>query len=188
MLGRFNRAPGSADPTTAAQMGDGFLMRDGYTLVWVGWQFDVAAPGLRVEAPSTDQNAHQAVVAVSGPVKMSFILNEKTTQATLTDLPSYHPVNGDPEATLTVRNLFWERPKVLPRASWRFDTPAPNGRPRLILDSGFEPGRVYEIEFNAAGERVAGVGMAAIRDAELFVVPGDALSVHRRRAAPRRGP
>ncbi len=55
MLGRFNRAPASNDPTTAAQMGDGFLMREGYTLVWVGWQFDVAAPNLRVEAPAVER-------------------------------------------------------------------------------------------------------------------------------------
>ncbi len=52
LLGRFNRAPASNDPTTAAHMGDGFLMREGYTLVWVGWQFDVAPPNLRIEAPA----------------------------------------------------------------------------------------------------------------------------------------
>ena len=43
ILGRFNRAGGSQDPTAAADFGDGFLMKDGYTVVWVGWQFDVAA-------------------------------------------------------------------------------------------------------------------------------------------------
>src|SRR5687767_15288543 len=37
MLGRFNRAQNNGDPTTAAHMGDGFLMREGYTLVGVGW-------------------------------------------------------------------------------------------------------------------------------------------------------
>jgi hypothetical protein len=157
LLGRFNRAPGSGDPTTAAQMGDGLLMRDGYTLVWVGWQFDVAAPGLRVDAPAAD---------VTGPVRISFIVNERSNEATLADLPAYRPVAGsDAAATLTVRNLFREQPAVVPRASWRFASTAPNGRPRVTLDSGFEPGRVYEIEFAAAGARVAGVGLAAIRDA-----------------------
>ena len=43
-------------------MGDGFLMREGYTLVWVGWQFDVAAPGLRVEAPAVDVAGRPAPV------------------------------------------------------------------------------------------------------------------------------
>jgi hypothetical protein len=157
MLGRFNRAPGSNDPTTAAHMGDGFLMREGYTLVWVGWQFDVAAPGLRVEAPE---------VSVPGEARVSFILNDKATQATLGDLPPYPPANpADPASTLTVRNLFWDAPTTLARGSWRFDSPAANGRHRLLLDSGFEPGRVYELQYRTAVSRVAGVGMAAVRDA-----------------------
>ena len=158
MLGRFNRAPASADPTTAAHMGDGYLMREGYTLVWVGWQFDVAPPLLRIEAPS---------VNVPGRVTVTTIQNDARNDATLTDLPaSYVPVDpNDPTATLTVRNLFHEKPTLLPRSSWRFGTPANNGRARVILDSGFEPGRVYEIDFAAKGAHVAGVGLAAIRDA-----------------------
>ena len=35
-------ARGSADPTTEADFGDAYLLREGYTLVAVGWQFDVA--------------------------------------------------------------------------------------------------------------------------------------------------
>jgi hypothetical protein len=158
MLGRFNRAPASTDPTTAAQMGDGFLMREGYTLVWVGWQFDVAADALGIEAPT---------VNVPGRVTVTTIQNDKRTDATFGDLPGvYTPADpNEPTATLTVRNLFHEKPTVLPRSSWRFGTPANNGRPRVLLDTGFEPGRVYELDFAAAGARVAGVGLAAIRDA-----------------------
>jgi hypothetical protein len=158
LLGRFNRAPASGDPTTAAHMGDGFLMREGYTLVWVGWQFDVAPPNLRIEAPP---------VEVPGRVRLTTIQNERRTDATLNDLPgAYAPIDpNDTSATLTVRDLFHERPTPLPRSSWRFDTPAQNGRPRLILDTGFEPGRIYEVDFAATGARVAGVGFAAIRDA-----------------------
>ena len=158
MLGRFNRAQNNGDPTTAAHMGDGFLMREGYTLVWVGWQFDVAPPNLRIEAPA---------VNVTGRVRVTTIQNEKRTDGTLNDLPpSYVPVDADdPSATLTVRNLFREQPTPLPRSSWRFGPPAQNGRPRVILDTGFEPGRIYELDFAARGARVAGVGFAAIRDA-----------------------
>ena len=32
MLGFFNHAVGSADPTTAEQLGDGFLLKEGFTL------------------------------------------------------------------------------------------------------------------------------------------------------------
>ena len=155
MLGRFNRAPGSADPTTAAQMGDGFLMREGYTLVWVGWQFDVAPPLLRVDAPPVD---------VPGRVKVSFIVDARQTETTPAGLPDYAPADvNDPSAVLTVRDRFWDAPSVIPRAQWRLTLA--EGRPRIVLGAGFEPGRVYEVEYPAHGARVAGVGLAAIRDA-----------------------
>src|SRR5712671_1902967 len=47
MLGFFNHAAGSVNPTSEAEMGDGFLMKQGFTLLWVGWQFDTPQrPGL----------------------------------------------------------------------------------------------------------------------------------------------
>src|SRR5574342_734491 len=68
LLGRFNRAPGAQDPSSPADFGDGFLMREGYTLVWVGWQFDVSPPFVRVDAPSAD---------VQGRVRFSFVPDDR---------------------------------------------------------------------------------------------------------------
>src|SRR5712692_10161858 len=47
MLGQLNEAPFSRnDPTTCVDAGNGFLFRQGFTLVWSGWAADVAAtPG-----------------------------------------------------------------------------------------------------------------------------------------------
>ena len=36
VLATFDDAPGSNDPTTAADVGNGFVLREGYTLVFVG--------------------------------------------------------------------------------------------------------------------------------------------------------
>src|SRR5262249_59709064 len=44
---QFNSAPASNDPASAEQAGNGFLMRNGFTVVWSGW-----IPGL----PGTDNN------------------------------------------------------------------------------------------------------------------------------------
>ncbi len=41
MLYGFNQGTGSLDPRSAREFGDGFLLEQGYTLVWLGWQFDV---------------------------------------------------------------------------------------------------------------------------------------------------
>ena len=87
LLGRFNRgASGSQDPTAAADFGDGFLMKEGYTLVWVGWQFDVQPPFVRIEAPAAK---------VEGRVRFSFIVDEKQAEATPADLPAYLPVDAN---------------------------------------------------------------------------------------------
>lgn len=160
MLGRFNRAPASNDPTNAADLGDGFLMKEGYTLVWVGWQFDVVPPLLRVEAPPVDlRSSPQPDI-----VRFSFIVDRKQAEATPADLPNFPPVDpNDPTATLTVRDLFWGSPTTIQRERWRF---APGHEtPLLMLEGGFDPGRVYEVHYRATGARVAGVGLAAIRDA-----------------------
>src|SRR5215469_17557876 len=37
----LNDAPQSNDPSTAEDAGNGFLMREGYTIVWCGWQGDL---------------------------------------------------------------------------------------------------------------------------------------------------
>jgi hypothetical protein len=41
MLRTFQQAKNSGDPQTAADFGDGSLMNQGYTLLWMGWQWDV---------------------------------------------------------------------------------------------------------------------------------------------------
>ena len=156
LLGRFNRgAGGSQDPMAPADFGDGFLMKDGYTLVWVGWQFDVQPPFVRVEAPAAN---------VEGHVHYSFIVDEKQAEASPSDLPAYPPLDvNDRTASLTVRDRFWGSPTRVPRDRWRFRVQ--DSRVRIALDDGFEPGRLYEIDYAATGAKVVGVGLAAIRDA-----------------------
>ena len=156
LLGRFNRAASvSQDPMAAADFGDGFLMKDGYTLVWVGWQFDVQSPLVRIAAPAAD---------VQGRVRYSFIVDAKQTDTSPADLPAYPPLDlNDRTASLTVRDRFWGAPTRINRDKWRFDVQ--NSRVHIVLGDGFEPGRLYEIDYPAGGAKVVGAGMAAIRDA-----------------------
>ncbi len=161
LLDRFNSADGANDPMALADFGNGFLMREGYTLVFVGWQFDIRPPQIRVEAPAID--------ALVAPISVRVILDAKANEAALSDAPLYQPVNpADPASTLTVRDHYWDTPTPIDRATWRFlvgENRAQQGAPRVALDGGFDPGRWYEVTFRATGARVAGVGLAAIRDA-----------------------
>ena len=53
---------------------------------------------------------------------------------------------------------------AIPRDRWRF-VPDANNLPKIQLDGGFEPGRYYRVTYHATAPLVAGVGLAAIRDA-----------------------
>jgi len=113
LLDRFNSADGADDPLAPADFGNGYLMREGYTLVFVGWQFDIRPPLLRVEAPAID--------GLIEPIKVRFLPDAKTNEAALNDAPLYQPVNpADAASTLTVRDHYWDTPTPIERAKWHF--------------------------------------------------------------------
>src|SRR4051812_19691722 len=105
MLATFQKAAASADPTTEAEFGDGALMRDGFTLLWMGWQWDVPerAGVMRMEMPIATENGRR----ITGLVRGNFIVNERSTTASLADrnhkaYPVLDP--GSAENTMTVRD------------------------------------------------------------------------------------
>ena len=167
LLTTFNRnAVRSDDPSALPDFGDALLMRDGYTLVFLGWEFGLKPPLLSLEAPPAVLPAGSTVA----PIDIDIIVNERTPHAFLIDDPVRPPViyspaeATSPSAVLTVRDLFWDEPQIVPRERWRF-TRDSNGVPQLQLDGGFDPGRWYRIRYRPAGPVVAGVALAAFRDA-----------------------
>jgi len=144
--------------------GDGLLMRDGYTLVWVGWEFDVPPGRLRLQPPAADLPASGVA-----PISVDVVVNQRMSETVLVDEPVRPPVPYPPTHELdqfdrlTVRDKFWGEPTEVPRERWRF-VPA-SAPPRIALDGGFEPGRWYRVTYRATAPVVAGVGLAALRDA-----------------------
>ena len=59
---------------------------------------------------------------------------------------------------------FGTSPYAIPRDRWRFATDS-SGVPKLQLDGGFDPGRWYRVTYRPSRPVVAGVGLAAFRDA-----------------------
>jgi hypothetical protein len=53
----FNKATG------AAPLGDGFLMKEGYTVVWVGWEADIPS-GIRITVPSVPGVDNSAIAGL----------------------------------------------------------------------------------------------------------------------------
>lgn len=180
LLSTFNRGTASADPMQPEHFGDGLLMRNGFTLVWVGWEFDV--PGLKVKPPVATQNGAPIVQ----PVVAQVVVDSRVTDVSFSDVPLYAPFDmNDETATLTVRDAIWDKPSPLARRSWQFIAPATPGTgrcagmpcPRVSMASGFEPGRIYELKYRVANPPVSGVGLAAIRDVASAIKYGKTLPV-----------
>ena len=95
--------------------GDGLLMRNGFTLVWVGWEFDV--PGLKVKPPIATNNGSPLVETIAAQA----VVDARATEVSFSDVPLYPPFDmNDETATLTVRDTIWDAPTTLPRRSWQF--------------------------------------------------------------------
>ena len=140
------------------EYGDGFLLNRGYTIVQVGWEFDVRREGaIRADMPPA--------MGVTGLAHATFIPTSNSPEATVGDLVGYTP--SDPAAsqnTLTVRESPQAAATTIPRAKWHLA--ASNV---VTLDGGFEPGRIYELSYTAADPPVAALGFAAVRDAASWV-------------------
>ena len=153
LLSGFARASGGGlDPTTESHLGDGFLTAQGYTLVWVGWQFDVASEGgMKLYAP--------AAAGTSGIVRADFTPNERQTEAVFVDLSPYMPADVSAADTiLTVRDGAYGKPEGLARSEWQL-----RGN-RVTMAAGFEPGRTYQLSYRVRDLPVTGTGLVAFRD------------------------
>src|SRR6266699_5171858 len=169
MLGFFNHAAGSSDPGTPEEMGDGFLMRQGFTLLWVGWQFDPPkrAGLVRVYAPTATDNGKP----IRGLVRSDFVVTEKETDHSLADRDHMAYAVVDPNApanVMTVRDSVDGPRRVVPRNQWSFSrddggklVPDPT---HVSVTGKFEPGKIYEVVYAAENPPLVGLGPAAIRD------------------------
>ena len=157
VISGFNR-PGMA---TDREAGDGFLFARGYTVVCVGWEFDVPrrAGAIRIDVP-TAAGVRGVVRAIFTP---SAARHEFTVSDVATDVPTEATAS---ENTLTVRDAPLSAAVALPRGSWHL-----NGN-TVTLDSGFEPGRWYELEYSAADPPIGGAGFLAVRDTARWLKRG----------------
>jgi hypothetical protein len=169
MLGFFNHATGSLDPGSPAEMGDGFLMKQGFTLLWVGWQFDPPKrPGLvRVYPPTASENGRP----IRGLVRSDFVLTERAADHSLADRDhmAYAVVNPDsPDHVMTVRDSAEGPRRIVPRDQWGFgrdqDGRKVSDSTRVYMAAKFEPGKIYEVVYTAENPPIVGLGSAAIRD------------------------
>jgi hypothetical protein len=162
MVNFFNRGGGQIDPQTGQRQGDDFLFDRGFTLMWIGWQFDVPQRPelLRVYAPIAREADGRPI---TGLVRSDFVVTQPAQDASLADRNHQAYVvsdRNDPATRLTVRDLVEGARRTIPRDQWQFSDDGTSVR----LAPGFEPKKIYEVVYRSQDPPVVGVGPAAIRD------------------------
>ena len=168
LLGMFDYGVASADPKDAKEFGDGFLLQQGFTLVWVGWEFDVPASSkyLGVTAPIATDHGQP----VHGMVMSEWIGEKRVARIPLGDrfLQAYEVADPDAAGTqLSVRDRVTSERQVIPRNKWKFV-----GSRDVEMQAGFEPGKIYEVIYQAKDPVLVGLGPAAVRDMVSFLKYG----------------
>jgi len=187
----FNDAPGSNAPATLEHAGNGFLMRRGYSIAWLGWQGDLW-PGegrLRLDVPVATDGGRP----LTGTVRVEHIVNEPGVVSLplsgLAPARSYPAVSLDTaSARLTRRRYALGAREEIPPERWSFarlersravdglgiDTALVPSDSHLALHDGFETGWIYELIYQARDPNVLGLGHLAVRDFVSFLKHGAA--------------
>ncbi len=155
IFARLNRAGGTTTLATETELGDALLLRQGYTMAWVGWQFDVTSTEnrLALTAPS--------VPGVGGRVRATFVPTDRTTPVTADALAGYRP--ADASSARNTLAVLASGPgtaaTLVPRRQWQL-----TDNNIVTMTGGFEPGRTYELAYTTRNPPVAGLGYVAVRD------------------------
>ncbi len=180
--------PGATGPNRLENPGDGWLQRQGYTVIWFGWQADVL--------PGDGRMTLQVPVArepdgtpVTGPVRAELVV--QTAPATVLNLSSgwftgmthasAPTVSTDNQArladgflpSLTVRATENAPRTPIPNTEWRFGDCTAANDTQICYPAGFLPGRLYELIYRAKDPLVLGIGFAVARDLGTFLGRAD---------------
>jgi hypothetical protein len=145
-LALFNDGPGKDDLAEPANIGNGFLMERGYTLVWAGWQPD-APPGegrLSLSVPT--------IPNLTGTSVAEFVFDNTTNPvaATLT----YPAADVDPgRAKLTIREREADGRQRPTDLGFTFETPT---KISISRPAGFDAGAIYEFVYAAKDAKPMG--------------------------------
>ncbi len=175
---RINSAPATNRPASMADAGNGYLMRQGYTLVWSGWQGELVREAGRMVADLPVPRRDGA--SLTGLCREEFLLDAKGVPQEDTNEPlretsdmsfiaglHYAAATLDPTAaTLTVRARDRDLRLSPPGLSWRYVDAT---HIEITRPDGFDRGALYEFIYPGRDPVVMGAGLASVRDIVAFL-------------------
>jgi len=171
--GRIIALIDGGDWDLAKDPGDAWLLRNGFTIVTLGWQWDASgADALKFFAPIAKDHGKTITGLLRGDLMPSKVMPEIPLGHLIIGSigGSEYPVASpdDPRNVLTVRDSRNAPRAVIPRSEWQFahtvDGKLTLSDRHIHLNGGFQPGKIYEYVYVVADPIVAGGGFAAIRD------------------------
>src|SRR5262249_55597063 len=127
---RVNNAAPSLEQNKLGDPGNGFLMRQGHSVLWTAWQGDVTPGADRMLAefpvprqadggPITSTNTDEFIADAPGSVRDEFI--QETSPTSFRGTLTYPAASLDPaQASLTVRQRERDPRAKPPGLAWRF--------------------------------------------------------------------
>ncbi len=178
------------DPMAPWDFGNGFLLKRGYVVAWVGWGADIA-PGdnrLTVSFPIAQENGQPVTERILTEFSDRNFNGGKPTSLPLsggTAFKSYAAVSSDKKlAQAELYVLPSDSPKpgaadiprgeAVPDDAWAF-ADCPDGWPgkpsavHICLKDGFRNDRNYHLIYRATGSPVMGLGYVTTRDFVSFL-------------------
>jgi len=162
LFGSLNLSGGGNNPTTAADAGGAFLMNQGYSMAWNGW--DISASGkdsltITVPVATKPVATNPRGLTITGPSYEYIVFdNATTTKSTL----AYAAASLDKTlATLTKRQHLTDPRIPMSEKEWTF---LDERTIQLTGGAPFQQSWIYEFTYTAKDPLVAGLGFAATRD------------------------
>jgi Alpha/beta hydrolase domain len=154
---------GVNDPKTAADVGNGFPLRLGYTIVWSGWDPDAprANMGLALTAPVATEDGKAGGQPIVQTVRDEFASGTRVGVLEVFRLSYEAATLEQPRARLTVRERAGDEPHELALNQWSF---VDSRSIKLRDGTKAKPGYLYEFHYEAKNPKVQGLGFAATRD------------------------
>ena len=155
---RVNGGPATNSPRGAADAGTGFLMEEGYCLVWSGWQTDVAPGEGRMRALFPVATGEDQ--PLQGRSRQEFRDNPGSA-AIVVEL-AYPIAEGKFDALqVTVRQREADPRQKPAGLGWR---QLEARRIEITRPPGFDAGAIYEVVYTAQDPVVMGIAFASVRD------------------------
>jgi hypothetical protein len=154
---------GVNDPKTVADLGNGFPLRLGYTVVWSGWDPDAprANMGLGLTGPVATEDGKVGGQPIVQRVREEHCSGTRAGTLEAFKLSHEAATLDQARARLTVRERAADVPQELEADQWSFV----DGRSIRLSDGAKpKPGYLYEFHYEAKNPKVQGLGFAATRD------------------------